>query len=339
MSTTTVTSPPSRTAPPPRAPARRAVPGQVSLLWESTSPAMQRLLSQLDRVAATDVTMLAVGESGAGKEVVARAVHERSNRRTGPFIAVNCGAIAPTLIESELFGHEKGGFTGALEQKAGYFEQAQSGTLFLDEVTEMPLEMQIKLLRVLESRTFQRVGGDTLLVSDVRILAATNRDPMDAVRNGHLREDLLYRLAVFPLQIPPLRERPEDIIPLARHFLAEFNAMEQTDKTFSAGTLERLVRYDWPGNVRELKNAVYRAYILADKLVEIGNPNLANQPPRPTTVDGVVSVRVGTTLADTQREIILATLARYDGDKRQAARALGISLKTLYNRLDVYRAS
>ncbi|CAG9171305.1 Transcriptional regulatory protein ZraR [Cupriavidus pampae] len=315
------------------------MPGQVSLLWESTSPAMQRLIGQLDRVATTDITMLAVGESGAGKEVVARAVHERSNRRTGPFVAVNCGAIAPTLIESELFGHEKGGFTGALEQKAGYFEQAQAGTLFLDEVTEMPLEMQIKLLRVLESRTFQRVGGDTLLVSDVRILAATNRDPMDAVRSGHLREDLLYRLAVFPLQIPPLRERTEDIVPLARHFLNEFNAMEQTDKAFSAGTLERLVRYDWPGNVRELKNAVYRAYILADKLVEIGNPNLANQPPRPTTVDGVVSVRVGTTLADTQREIILATLSRYDGDKRQAARALGISLKTLYNRLDVYRAN
>lgn len=315
------------------------MPGQVSLLWESTSPAMQRLIGQLDRVATTDITMLAVGESGAGKEVVARAVHERSNRRTGPFVAVNCGAIAPTLIESELFGHEKGGFTGALEQKAGYFEQAQAGTLFLDEVTEMPLEMQIKLLRVLESRTFQRVGGDTLLVSDVRILAATNRDPMDAVRSGHLREDLLYRLAVFPLQIPPLRERTEDIVPLARHFLNEFNAMEQTDKAFSPGTLERLVRYDWPGNVRELKNAVYRAYILADKLVEIGNPNLANQPPRPTTVDGVVSVRVGTTLADTQREIILATLSRYDGDKRQAARALGISLKTLYNRLDVYRAN
>jgi DNA-binding NtrC family response regulator len=202
----------------------------------------------------------------------------------------------------------------------------------------MPVEMQIKLLRVLESRNFHRVGGDTLLVSDVRILAATNRDPMEAVRDGQLREDLLYRLAVFPLHIPPLRERTEDIVPLARHFLAEFNAMEQTEKAFSASTLERLVRYDWPGNVRELKNSVYRAYILADKLVEIGNPNLASQPMRPTTVDGVVSVRVGTTLADTQREIILATLSRFDGDKRQAAKALGISLKTLYNRLDVYRA-
>ncbi|MGO4303475.1 sigma-54 interaction domain-containing protein [Cupriavidus sp. RAF12] len=324
--------------PPPRVPGRRAAPAQVSLLWESTSPAMQRLIAQLNRVAVTDVTMLAVGESGSGKEIVARAVHERSSRSTGPFVAVNCGAIAPTLIESELFGHEKGGFTGALEQKAGYFEQAQGGTLFLDEVTEMPLEMQIKLLRVLESRTFHRVGGDAQLVSDVRILAATNRDPMEAVRNGQLREDLLYRLAVFPLHIPPLRERTEDIVPLARHFLAEFNAMEQTDKSFSAGSLERLTRYDWPGNVRELKNAVYRAYILADQQVEIGNPTLANQPPRPTTVDGVVSVRVGTTLADTQREIILATLARFDGDKRQAARALGISLKTLYNRLDVYRA-
>ncbi len=239
---------------------RRAIPSQVSLLWESTSPAMQRLLAQIERVAPTDVTMLAVGESGSGKEVVARAVHERSARRKGPFIAVNCGAIQPTLIESELFGHEKGGFTGAIEQKAGYFEQAHGGTLFLDEVTEMPLEMQIKLLRVLEGRTFHRVGGDTPIATDVRILAATNRDPVEAARAGQLREDLLYRLAVFPLHIPPLRERPDDIVPLARHFLAEYNAMERTDKAFSAASLERLVRYDWPGNVRELKNAVYRAH-------------------------------------------------------------------------------
>ncbi|MFC4522097.1 sigma-54 interaction domain-containing protein [Cupriavidus pinatubonensis] len=316
----------------------RAIPPQVSLLWESTSPAMRRLLAQVERVAATDVTMIAVGESGTGKEVVARAVHARSSRCEGPFVAVNCGAIQPTLIESELFGHEKGGFTGAIDQKAGYFEQAQGGTLFLDEVTEMPLAMQVKLLRVLESCTFHRVGGDTMIATDVRILAATNRDPLDAVRGGQLREDLLYRLAVFPLHIPPLRERVEDIIPLARNFLAEYNAMERTDKVFSAGTLERLTRYDWPGNVRELKNAVYRAFILADKVIEIGNPNLGSQPQRPNTVDGVVNVRVGTTLADTQREIIMATLAHYNGDKRQAARALGVSLKTLYNRLEAYRA-
>lgn len=337
MSTTA--SPSRRGAPPQSEGLRsRAIPSQVSLLWESTAPAMRRLLAQVERVAATDVTMLAVGESGTGKEVVARAVHARSSRADGPFVAVNCGAIQPTLIESELFGHEKGGFTGAIDQKAGYFEQAQGGTLFLDEVTEMPLAMQVKLLRVLESRTFHRVGGDTLIASDVRILAATNRDPLDAVRAGQLREDLLYRLAVFPLHIPPLRERVEDIIPLARHFLDEYNAMERTDKVFSAGTLERLTRYDWPGNVRELKNAVYRAFILADTVVEIGNPNLSTQPQRPSTVDGVVSVRVGTTLADTQREIIMATLAHYNGDKRLAARALGISLKTLYNRLEAYRA-
>lgn len=318
-------------------PAPHAVPGQVPTLWQSTSPAMLRLLAQLERVAGTDVTMLAVGESGSGKEVVARAVHERSARSGGPFVAVNCGAIAPTLIESELFGHEKGGFTGAMERKAGYFEQAQGGTLFLDEVTEMPPDMQIKLLRALEGRAFHRVGGDTPLVFDVRILAATNRDPVEAVRTGKLREDLLYRLAVFPLRIPPLRERPEDIAPLARHFLAAFNAMEGTAKTFSAASLERLGRYDWPGNVRELKNAVYRAFILADKVVEIGNPGLAGQPPRPTTVGDVVNVRVGTTLAETQRAFILATLERFNGDKRRAARTLGISLKTLYNRLETYR--
>ncbi len=298
---------------------------------------MQQLLAQIDRVAATEVTMLAVGESGTGKELVARAVHDRGARRAGPFVAVNCGAISPTLIESELFGHEKGGFTGAVQQKAGYFEQARGGTLFLDEVTEMAPDMQIKLLRVLETRTFHRVGGDTQIVCDVRILAATNRDPVDAVRTGQLREDLLYRLAVFPLHIPPLRERGEDIAQLARHFLAEFNAMEGTDKVFSGTALERLRHYGWPGNVRELKNTIYRAFILADRVIDITNPNIATQPPRPATLDGFVNVRIGTSLADAQREIILATLARFGGDKRQAAHSLGISLKTLYNRLDAYR--
>ncbi len=318
---------------------RRAVQGPSDLLWQSASPVMQQLLAQIDRVAATEVTMLAVGESGTGKELVARAVHDRGARRAGPFVAVNCGAISPTLIESELFGHEKGGFTGAVQQKAGYFEQARGGTLFLDEVTEMAPDMQIKLLRVLETRTFHRVGGDTQIVCDVRILAATNRDPVDAVRTGQLREDLLYRLAVFPLHIPPLRERGEDIAQLARHFLAEFNAMEGADKVFSGTALERLRHYGWPGNVRELKNTIYRAFILADRIIDIANPNIAAQPPRPATLDGFVNVRIGTSLADAQREIILATLARFDGDKRQAAHSLGISLKTLYNRLDAYRAS
>ncbi|MGE8367782.1 sigma-54 interaction domain-containing protein [Cupriavidus sp.] len=330
---------PRPAAPASGAPRRGAIlGGPTALLWQSCSPVMRQLLAQIDRVAATEVTMLAVGESGTGKELVARAVHDRSARRAGPFIAVNCGAIPATLIESELFGHEKGGFTGAIQQKDGYFEQARGGTLFLDEVTEMAPDMQIKLLRVLETRTFHRVGGDAQIVCDVRILAATNRDPVEAVRAGQLREDLLYRLAVFPLHIPPLRERGEDIAQLARHFLAEFNAMEGTEKTFSSTALERLRHYGWPGNVRELKNTIYRAFILADRVVDIANLNISAQPPRPATLNGFVNVRIGTSLADAQREIILATLARFDGDKRQAAQSLGISLKTLYNRLDAYRA-
>ncbi|CAG9180021.1 sigma-54-dependent Fis family transcriptional regulator [Cupriavidus respiraculi] len=316
---------------------RDAQIGQMSMFWQSTSPAMQGLLAQIPRVAATDVPMLAVGESGTGKELVARAVHERSNRQGKPFIAVNCGAIPATLIESELFGHEKGGFTGAVQQKAGYFEQAHGGTLFLDEVTEMALDMQIKLLRVLETRTFHRVGGDTQVVCDVRIVSATNRDPMEAVRSGQLREDLLYRLAVFPLHIPPLRDRREDIVPMAKHFLAELNAAEGTDKVFSNSALERMCQYGWPGNVRELKNTIHRAFILADRVIEVPNPNIASQPPVPIAADGILNVRIGTSLADAQRGLILATLARFDGDKRRAAHALGISLKTLYNRLDTYR--
>lgn len=333
MSTSTTQELPDTLRPRHREPAR----DEFALLWQSTSPSMRRLLEQIPRVAATDVPMLAVGESGTGKELVARAIHERSNRRGKPFIAVNCGAITPTLIESELFGHEKGGFTGAMQQKAGYFEQAHGGTLFLDEVTEMAPDMQIKLLRVLETRTFHRVGGDQQVVCDVRIVSATNRDPLDAVRSGVLREDLLYRLAVVPLHIPPLRERKEDIVPLARHFLSELNAAEGTDKVFSASALDRLCQYGWPGNVRELRNTVYRAFILADRLIELPNPNIASQPPLPTAADGVLNVRIGTTLADAQRGLILATLARFDGDKRRAAHALGISLKTLYNRLDTYR--
>lgn len=317
---------------------RRAALSQVSLLWQSEAPAMKYMLGQIDRIASSDVTVLAVGESGTGKEGVARAVHNRSVRSQGPFVAVNCGAIPPTLIESELFGHEKGGFTGAVQQKAGYFEQALGGTLFLDEVTEMPSDMQVKLLRVLETQTFNRVGGDAPIVCDARIIAATNRDPLEAVRAGQFREDLLYRLAVFPLHIPPLRERRQDIIPLARHFLAAFNDMEDTSKVFCTPSLDRLQAYDWPGNIRELKHAVYRAFILADHQVDVPNPNIANQAPRPATEDGIVQIRIGTTLADSQREIILATLDSFDGDKRRAAQALGISLKTLYNRLDVYKA-
>lgn len=308
-------------------------------LHKTASVAMQRLYSQLDRVAQTLATVLISGESGAGKEVIAKAIHDKSTRHKQAFIPVNCGAIPAGLIEAELFGHEKGSYTGAVQQQIGYFEHACGGTLFLDEITEMAPEMQIKLLRVLETGKFNRVGGNELIEVDVRVVAATNRDPLQAVKDGVLREDLLYRLAVFPLQVPPLRERVCDIELLAQHFLEQFNATEKCRKVFSARALETMRTYHWPGNVRELKNTIHRAFIMAEQVIEIPNPNLAGRGTRISHQDGCVNVSIGTTLADAQREIILATLDHFDGDKQQTARALGISLKTLYNRLIAYQAA
>jgi len=264
----------------------------------------------------------------------------RSQRSEQPFVPVNCGAIPPSLIEAELFGHEKGSFTGAVAQNIGYFEHATGGTLFLDEVTEMPLDMQVQLLRVLETGVFHRVGGLHPVEVDVRIVAATNRDPYAAVEQGLFREDLLYRLAVVPLRVPPLRERIEDVPYLAQRFLDGFNAAEGTAKVFAKGGLETLSAYDWPGNVRELKNTVHRAFIMADNEVEI--PALAAAR-KPTKISGIatgsVQMAVGTSLMQAQQELILATLAHHQGDKRRTARTLGISLKTLYNRLGNYEAA
>src|SRR5690606_38859483 len=236
--------------------AQSQTPPPFGLLY-GTSPAMQDLYRQIERVADSLLTVLIVGESGTGKELVAQSLHMMSKRADQPFVAVNCGAIPPSLIEAELFGHEKGSFTGAVQQQAGYFEHAQGGTLFLDEVTEMPPAMQTKLLRVLEAGTYHRVGGTVQLETDVRVIAATNRDPMSAVREGFFREDLYYRLAVFPLRVPPLRERPEDLALLAQHFVESFNASEKTQKRLSESTLHLLANYRWPGNVRELRNTLY----------------------------------------------------------------------------------
>jgi DNA-binding NtrC family response regulator len=308
-------------------------------LLQTTSAAMQLLYSQLGRVAQTLATVLISGESGSGKEVIAKVIHDKSARQKQAFIPVNCGAIPAGLIEAELFGHEKGSFTGAVQQQIGYFEHARGGTLFLDEITEMAPEMQIKLLRVLETGNFRRVGGTELIEADVRVIAATNRDPLQAVQQGVLREDLLYRLAVFPLQVPPLRERASDIELLANYFLEQFNAIEKTNKTFSARALETMRSYHWPGNIRELKNTVHRAFILADHVIDIPNPYLTNKVKRVSHQEGCIHVSIGTTLADAQREIILATLDHFDGDKQQTALALGISLKTLYNRLLAYQGS
>jgi DNA-binding NtrC family response regulator len=301
-----------------------------------SSHAMENLYRQIDKVAMTDATVLLAGESGTGKELIAQTIHQLSSRKEKPFIPVNCGAISGHLIEAALFGHEKGSFTGAVRQYAGYFEQASHGTLFLDEITEMPIDMQVKLLRVLECGTFSRVGGSTDVKVNVRMIAATNRDPEQAVRQGLLREDLMYRLAVFPIHVPALRERDGDIELLAQHFLRALNVKHQTDKRFSKNSLDTIRAYSWPGNVRELKNAVQRAYILSGDTLEINEHLSESMLEKPTLIDGVLNFSVGMPLADAQRELILATLKHFDGNKRLTADALGISLKTLYNRLKEY---
>jgi DNA-binding NtrC family response regulator len=301
-----------------------------------SSPTMERLYQQVERVSATDATVLLVGESGTGKELIARAIHQASPRSAETFVAVNCGAIPAHLIEAALFGHEKGSFTGAVRQHIGYFEHASRGTLFLDEITEMPVDMQVKLLRVLESGTFLRVGGDEDVKVDVRLVAATNRDLETAVKQGNLREDLMYRLAVFPVRIPPLRERGADIELLALQFLEELNEKQNSSKTFSRNSLEVIRSYSWPGNVRELKNVVHRAYILSTDTLDIEECISDLSTRKPTVHEGYLNFFVGTPLADAQREIILATLKHYSGNKRLTAETLGISLKTLYNRLKEY---
>lgn len=315
------------------------VPGLKSFgLLYGSSDAMLSLYEQIERVALTNATALIIGESGTGKELIARTIHDASTRKNGPFIAVNCGAIPDNLIEAELFGHEKGSFTGAVQGRVGYFEHAHGGTLFLDEITEMSPVRQVKLLRALETGTFYRVGGNELIRADVRVIAATNRDPATAVKENGLREDLMYRLAVFPLRAPPLRERNGDRELLAKHFLAELNAQENTSKVFSKRAIDTLRTYSWPGNVRELKNAVYRAFILAEKTVEVQHPHLASRAKKPVLQSDAMSIWIGTPLADAQKQVILATLKHCGGDKRRASRTLGISLKTLYNRLGAYEA-
>ncbi|MET0659808.1 MAG: sigma-54 dependent transcriptional regulator [Steroidobacteraceae bacterium] len=302
------------------------------------SAAMQHLFDQIRRVAPTKASVLIVGESGTGKELVARELHDRSSRAEQPFVAVNCGAIPANLIEAELFGYERGSFTGAVRSHAGYFERAAGGTLFLDEITEMPLEMQVKLLRVLESGCMVRVGGDREIPVSCRVLAATNRDPNRAVSEGRMRGDLLYRIAVFPLYIPLLREREDDAELLARHFLAQLNVEEGADKRLSADSLVCLKQHSWPGNVRELRNAVQRAFILADEELQLRS--VVSKPMVISIMSDARALRipVGTALAEAERWMILATLKECGGNKTRAAALLGVSLKTLYNRLNEYRA-
>lgn len=303
------------------------------------SEAMSQVRDAIARVAVTDTTVLILGESGVGKELVARSIHAQSLRAAGPFVAVNCGSIPASLIEAELFGHEKGSFTGAHRSNAGLFEWAGGGTFFLDEITEMPLELQSRLLRVLESRRFFRVGGREEVQTTARILAATNRNPMEAVRDGKLREDLLYRLAVFPITLPALRHRVADAIEIAEARLAQLNARHGTARCFSESSQKFLAEYHWPGNARELLNAVERAYLLADADLELSpalEPCALNTPQR--AGDGTVVLPLGTSLEAAERSLIEATMAHYKGSKPRAAHMLGCSVKTLYNKLHSYEA-
>ena len=300
------------------------------------SPRMQEIYDLVARVAPTDATVLITGESGTGKELVAQAIVELGPRRHKPFIPLDCGAIPPSLIESELFGHERGSFTGASQQRRGHFERASGGTLFLDEITEMPVELQAKLLRVLESGTLTRVGGEARIPVSVRLIAASNRPPKEAIQAKKLREDLYYRLNVFPIVLPPVRDREDDVLMLADLFLDGMNKSEGTAKRLTAKARERIRAYPWPGNVRELKNELQRAFIMSDGAIEFDGLTPGPYPASAPASGVQQPPDVGRSLNDSERQLILATLERCSGDKKKAAEILGISLKTLYNRLHLY---
>jgi two-component system response regulator FlrC len=319
-------------------------------------PASRNLFALAMRVAQTDTTILLTGESGVGKEVVARYIHNHSVRRAGPFVAINCAAIPDSLLEATLFGYEKGAFTGAQQAQAGKFEQAQNGTLLLDEVTEMPLGLQAKLLRVLQEREVERVGGKKPVALDIRIIATSNRDMAEAVAKGVLREDVYYRLNVFPLLIPALRQRPEDIVPLAQHFLAEHGGRSgRTGLRLSPMTEMALVAHSWPGNVRELENVMQRAVIFAaGEVVEPDALHLSALPsgarialPLPVAAVATAAaaaapvtppdVQKTDNLRDLEREHILETLTAVGGSRKLAGERLGMSERTLRHKLKQYR--
>lgn len=303
---------------------------------------MQETFALIERVAPSTVSVLITGESGTGKELVARTLHELSPRKNKPFVAVNCAAIPETLIESEIFGHEKGAFTGAVERRAGCFELAEEGTLLLDEIGEMPIGTQAKLLRVLEDRKLRRLGSKIETSMDVRVLAATNKSPETAVSDGHLRGDLYYRLNVFNIHMPPLREHKEDIPAIVDAILADMN--EKHDRHVSGihgEMMARLMAYDWPGNVRELRNTIERAVILCTEGYlesRLLPPGFGTRYIRPSNdhLANSVMLDVGTTVDEAERVLILKTLESTTNNKTRAAEILGISLKTLHNKLKEY---
>ena len=294
------------------------------------SPQMKQLQRALTRIGPSDATVLIIGESGTGKELIAAKLHELSPRSRGRYLALNCGAVSPNLIESELFGHEKGSFTGASRQHAGYFERAHGGTLFLDEITEMPMDLQVRLLRVLENRCVSRVGSSETLPINVRVIAATNRDPREAVQQRKLREDLLYRLQVVPVEVPPLRARKADAALLAHSFVRRFAAEQRRGAmTLLPDAIDAIESHPWPGNVRELENVIKRAVIMADGAkIGAGDVGLAVKE-----VDGDV-LNLRQVRDEAERAAVVRVLARVNGNLSKAAEMLGVSRPTLYDLMD-----
>ncbi|HHW44598.1 response regulator [Desulfofundulus thermobenzoicus] len=301
------------------------------------SPAIREVVSLIERVAASNATVLITGESGTGKEVTAVSIHQNSPRREGPFVAINCAALPEQLLESELFGHEKGAFTGATSRKLGRFELADRGTIFLDEIAEMPLPMQAKLLRVLQEMSFERIGGTETIRVDVRVIAATNRDLARAIEKGQFREDLYYRLNVFQIHMPPLRERKEDIPLLAEHFLQQFRPTYMVNK-ISPGAMELLSKYHWPGNIRELKNVIERAAIICQG-EEILPDHLPKELLTPAREGSDLVVRFpdqGISLEQLEKELIVKALEKSGGNQTRAAQLLGITRSALLYRAQKY---
>jgi len=305
------------------------------------SPKMRQIYQVIEQAAPTPASVLIFGESGTGKELVAQMIHQLSARGEAPFVAINCAAIPETLLESEIFGHERGAFTGATERRAGCFELADNGTLFLDEIAEMVPVTQVKLLRVLQERKFRRLGGRAEQEVDVRVIAATNVNPMDAIRVGKLRDDLYYRLNVFTIELPPLRDRKEDLPLIIQALIDEFNTRDRRKvNAVTPDAMRMLELYDWPGNVRELRNVIERATILArSDLIEVSHLPRFGSPARAVEPRSGVTIAPGMTVDEAERKLILATLEAAANNKTRAAEMLGISLKTLHNKLNRMKAT
>lgn len=298
-----------------------------------SNPAIDGIREMVEKIAESRSTVLISGESGTGKELIARSIHFQSPRQNGPFVKINCAALPEGLIESELFGHEKGAFTGAMKNRIGKFELASGGTLLLDEISEMPVGVQAKLLRVLQEREINKVGGDDPIEVDVRIVATTNRDLEEEIEKGTFREDLYYRLNVFHLRLPPLRERKSDIPEMVHHFIAKFNEENGfTVEGTAQDTLDELLQYDWPGNVRELENAIERAVVLTRSgSIPVSNLSVGRQ-----NAGKGGGLRAGMTVAEAEKELIFKTLDHCDQNRTKASRMLGISIRTLRNKLSEY---